>query len=722
MSTTPPTEKPEVSGHNRYSRRIDDAFEEASKLSGSNLPPTEFYEKFLTHTLNAIDAPAGVVWLRTPQGFLQIACQANLDKIGLDAKRGGRQCHNEILRQVFQSQPPRPCMIEPQGRLTGMSAEAGSVPAANLTDYYTFFSPIINQEKQSLGLLEIFQDANHDPRLYQTFLQYSVQMSGYASQYHQYGTTRQSSGIEKLFTQIESFTKQIHSSLNPTETAYHVANEGRRLIECDRLCVAIRHSNKATVEAVSGADVVEKASTHVRRMRALFDAVLKFGDKLVYNGEMDEGLPPDLLHALDDYLAESQPKLLVVTPIRDPREKDETKKARSALLMESFNPPEQVEPMIQKLDVVGEHAAGALYNAAEMKRIPFGFIWRPLAKVQEGLGGKNRFIAIAVGTLLLALILAMVLVPYPLKMEAKGEFMPRHVQHVYAPHEGEVVEILVQPGSLVQPGDRVVKLFSPELQNEYNQLSIEIATAARMIEASDTFTADIKMSPEQQSETQIQRTQQEVTLISKQKQLDLLRKRYNLDPGEPGTFYALAPEFATTVIQDAKMPRWRTLSSDNRSALTNRTIRENEPIMRLGYTAGDWRVELKIPQQGIGHVTKAFATDGKHHVDAEGKKYLDVDVLLRSDPNRSYPGRLYQDDLAAEAIPNRDNHNESEPIVVAHVRVNLKGYTPEQMIPREQFVSGVEASTRIRCGDHALGYSMFHGVYEWFYEKVVFFF
>ena len=30
--------------------------------------------------------------------------------------------------------------------------------------------------------------------------------------------------------------------------------------------------------------------------------------------------------------------------------------------------------------------------------------------------------------------------------------------------------------------------------------------------------------------------------------------------------------------------------------------------------------------------------------------------------------------------------------------------------------------TRVRCGDRALGYTLFHGVWEWFYEKVVFFF
>jgi hypothetical protein len=29
---------------------------------------------------------------------------------------------------------------------------------------------------------------------------------------------------------------------------------------------------------------------------------------------------------------------------------------------------------------------------------------------------------------------------------------------------------------------------------------------------------------------------------------------------------------------------------------------------------------------------------------------------------------------------------------------------------------------KVRCGDHAMGYSLFYGVWEFIYEKVVFFF
>ena len=79
MPPTPPGD----SDRSRFNRQIDDAFTEASRLAGSTLAPTDFYEQFLTRALGGINAPAGAVWLRTPQGFLQVACQVNLEKVGL---------------------------------------------------------------------------------------------------------------------------------------------------------------------------------------------------------------------------------------------------------------------------------------------------------------------------------------------------------------------------------------------------------------------------------------------------------------------------------------------------------------------------------------------------------------------------------------------------------------------------------------------------------------
>jgi hypothetical protein len=703
----------------RFSRQIDEAFEEASRLAGSSLPPTDFYQQFLNRTLTAIDAPAGVVWLRTPQGFLQMACQVNLDKVGLDTKRGGRQCHNEILRQVFQSAPARPAMVEPQGRLTGVTAEPGTVPAANLTDFYALFAPIVNQDKQPFGLLEIFSDPALDPRLYQTFLQYTVQMAGYASQYHQFSNARQTAGLERVFTQVEAFAKLIHSSLNPTEVAYHIANEGRRIIECDRLCVGVRHGKGVTVEAVSGADVVEKASTHVRRMRNLFNAVIKFGDKLVYKGHKDEGLPPDLSHALDEYLAESQPKLLIVTPIRDDREKDDTKPARSILLLESFNPPEQVEPMIQRLDLIGKHAAGALYNAAEMKRIPFGMLWRPLGRIQEGLGGKARFYW-SLGILaVVALAVAMVFVPYQLRMEAKGEFLPHDTKFVYASHPGSVQAILVKPGDSVPYKTTLIRLFDPEIKKKQGELENARETASQLHSNYEAIIARGGLPTDRELELRRESVRQKVIADGARNQLDSLKATHNLTGGA-GDFTVVAPSFETSIprLRD----EWRVISGDNRNDILGRTVQQNQPLMRLGSVTGPWRVEMKIPQQNIGHIARALNTPGKHNVDKAGKKYLNVDVLLTSSPDESFPGRLYDEDMAREAIPNTDDRSESAPVVLAYVRVNLDEFGPAGQIPEHLKVAGQEVHTKIHCGREPMGYALFHGVWEWFYENVVFFF
>src|SRR5262249_24566800 len=182
----------------------------------------------------------------------------------------------------------------------------------NLTDHFALFAPIVTADKQPLGVLEVFQDPSHDPRMYPAFLNYAFQMAGYASQYHHFISARSGSGTERTFIQIESFARLVHGSLNPTEVAYHVANEGRKLIECDRLAVGVRHARtKVTVEAVSGADAVEKASTHVRRLRWLMQSVVHWGEPLIFKGTKDPGLPPEVADALDDYLHESQPKLLV---------------------------------------------------------------------------------------------------------------------------------------------------------------------------------------------------------------------------------------------------------------------------------------------------------------------------------------------------------------------------------------------------------------------------
>ena len=58
---------------------------------------------------------------------------------------------------------------------------------------------------------------------------------------------------------------------------------------------------------MSGATAVDRRGALYGSMRSLFAAVLAWGERLVYAGSRDDSLPPKVVRALDDYLAQVRP-------------------------------------------------------------------------------------------------------------------------------------------------------------------------------------------------------------------------------------------------------------------------------------------------------------------------------------------------------------------------------------------------------------------------------
>ena len=102
------------------------------------------------------------------------------------------------------------------------------------------------------------------------------------------------------------------------------------------------------------------------------------------------------------------------------------------------------------------------------------------------------------------------------------------------------------------------------------------------------------------------------------------------------------------------------------------------------------------------------------------KDELDVDFIVRSDPTRKFKGKLTKIKIGGEANPERSSGMEAEPVVIACV--TLVGVDKEYELPRELLLSGTEVHAKIICGNERMGYSLFYGLWEFFYEKIVFFF
>ncbi|HEX5270649.1 MAG TPA: hypothetical protein VFW33_09195, partial [Gemmataceae bacterium] len=468
-------------------RQIQRLFEEVARLSELDLAPADYFGEFLKRVLTALAAPAGAVWMRTPQGNLQLQYQVNLQNLGLNRSEEAQQAHQELLRLAFQQ--PRPLHLPPQS-FAGQP-EGGQVAPGNPTDCLLLLVPI-QVENQVDGLLEVWQSPDRNPAAVNGFLQFMTEMCQLASRYLRNRLMRQMAGQQALWTQLEAFSRTIHGSLNPVEVSYLIANEGRRLVDCDRISIAVRYARKARVEAVSGADVVERRSNLVQLMTKLFDRVIAWGEKLVYSGTKDEGLPPDVLKALDEYLAESNSKVLVVLPLKDERDKDTKRKPRSAMMMECFESQQTPEQLVARLEVVGKHASPALYNAVEHRRIPMRFLWLPLAKVQEGLGGKAKAIGTLIGAGVAVLIALLIVVPYQLKMDATGNLLPEERMNVFAQGKGYAEDVAVEPGERVLPGRALVKLSDLDLAQKIQELDSKI----------DSARETMRMAEDQLSQTQ----------------------------------------------------------------------------------------------------------------------------------------------------------------------------------------------------------------------------
>jgi hypothetical protein len=176
-----------------------------------------------------------------------------------------------------------------------------------------------------------------------------------------------------------------------------------------------------------------------------------------------------------------------------------------------------------------------------------------------------------------------------------------------------------------------------------------------------------------------------------------------------------APKFASTQAT-GRQPVWTVLDADFRENHLNRFVRPTEPLIRLGDKSGRWELELKVPQKHVNQMLRAF------DVHETGDPKLLVDILVTSKPTEVYKGVLFKSQISGEAVPNKDDHNETNPVVVAYVSLDDPAIPEELRVPPDLLVTGVEVHAKIRGQNHAMGYSLFYGLWEFLYEKVVFFF
>src|SRR4029077_12553455 len=146
------------------------------------------------------------------------------------------------------------------------------------TEFLLVLAPMLNDQGPQ-GVVEIFQRSGARLTTQRGYLRFLLQVCEFAGDFLKAGRLKHLADKQTLWEQLETFTRTAHEKLDVRQTAYTIANQGRRLIGADRGRGASGYGGRCRIEAVSGQDTFDKRSNVTVMLGKLAGAVANTGEE-----------------------------------------------------------------------------------------------------------------------------------------------------------------------------------------------------------------------------------------------------------------------------------------------------------------------------------------------------------------------------------------------------------------------------------------------------------
>ena len=667
---------------------------EIARLARTDMAPDEFYSQFLQRLVSSLVAIGGVIWVTKPDGGLTLQYQINLQEAGLQENNEERLAqHNRLLQRVFVGDED--LLVLPHSGPGDLGPADAESPVANPTDFLLLFGRL-KTDLETVGVVEIFQRPDAGLATQQGYLRFVTQMCELAGDFLKSNQLRRFSSRQTLWTQLEDFTRVVHASLDPRETAYTIANEGRRLIECDRVSVAIRRGRRYVIEAVSGQDLFDKRSNTVRLLGRLATAVVNGGEALWYAGDTHD-LAPQVEKAVQAYIDDSHTKTIAVLPLQrpappeedDPKRRVEREPPVGALIVELIEDARPSPALVERTEVVCRHGSAAMANAMEHQNLFLLPVWRALGKTRVVLEARTlpKTLGILGGVLAVALVLA--IWPARFMLESKGSLEPVWRQDVFAALDGTVDEIGegVDHGRHVKRGQPLLTLRNSDLEVAMADIQGQRQTTKEQIDVKDRQSNNQRLFIDD-------RTKIKGEWAEAKRHLDTLDAQWVLYQKKKAELNVQSPIAGEIVTWDL------------RNRLIDRPVQRGQALLRVADPAGPWQLELHMPENNIGHVLNA-----QHTADA-ARKQLNVNYILATEPGTTLHGKVREIHRIAEVRGDEGN--------TVLIKVELDEAEMSQLRDQQRLRPGATVTAKIDCGRRPLGYVLLHDLFDFIRAKVFF--
>jgi hypothetical protein len=493
---------------------------------------------------------------------------------------------------------------------------------------------------------------------------------------------------EDQWRQVDQFAQAVYRPLELQETAYEIANEGRRIIGCDRLTVIVQQHRRWQVLAVSGADRVNRRSSLLAGLERLAGPVAA-QRRTLWSGQDAQELPPELGGPLDDYHDGSSARLAAFLPLPPASanledDKDGGEDEPFAVLVVEHFDKDVPKGLRERCEAVCRHSTAALRRAVISDQMPLHSLSRQLGKLRWVSLVRRQPKSLLLAAALAILLIAMAIIPTSLRVEATGTLGPQAQRHLFAPTDGVIERLLVrETGQHVGADEELILLRDPDLRFETERIFGELETARKQLAAIeaerlhadrtsriDLRDAALRSAEEETLKKQIQGLERQQAILN--------RRRDELTVRSP--------------------MKGQLLTWDVEQLLQSRPVARGQILLTVANLQGLWELELEIPDDRVSDVSEAIGRQ-------EGP--LTVRFILATAPETRYIATL------EKIAPATDVRGDRGPSVSAVAY-------PEDQQAMRTLRPGATVVAKIDCGRRSLLYVLFHGLVRTIRSRLLF--
>jgi RND family efflux transporter MFP subunit len=250
-----------------------------------------------------------------------------------------------------------------------------------------------------------------------------------------------------------AISKEITSTLDLDHVLTTVVHQASNILPFDRCSIGLFDGAKFSLAAVSGESEVP-STPEMKRLREILEWVAGESEP-VSADQYDTGwktAPEKSDPRLVPYLNEQGLNGFFAMALRDDQG------VLGVIALESSDAEFLSDSQKETLLILASQVTVAVRNARLYQNVPLIKVWQPVVETQQKLRSVAAGRQIELATRVLAVALALTIIPWPLRVEGTAQVVPAERRTVTAQSEGTIRQVFVHEGETVQAGAPLAQL------------------------------------------------------------------------------------------------------------------------------------------------------------------------------------------------------------------------------------------------------------------------